>query len=371
METLNYDFFQLLILFGSIQGIIFSLIVFSVKKYRSKSSTFLGLTIFFLSISNIQHMLIDVHYFSDISIIKRAYIPWQWLVAPMFYLFAYYFLNNTAVSKKKLIFLIAPFFLITSTHLIQLFYQMQVDTNHQISNYYERGLFLYTNVASFIYIPTIIYLMYKMIHSYEKNYTGIINKVKEETTWLKNLIFIGIGIVTLGTVSAIIGVVLDMKQSFYGYPFFISLSLWIYWVGYVGINRSSSHKNLVKLQNQPHPKKIGYDTFFKINAYITSEKKYLSSEVNLIAIAEQFKISGGYLSQLINIHTQKNFNDYINELRIEDSKKMLVDTRYNNYSIDSIGIECGFKSKSNFYTMFKKFTGSTPSQYKKTNRTLS
>lgn len=312
-------------------------------------------------------MLIDVDYFSTRSIVRNIYIPWQWLVAPMFYLFSYYFLNNKTINRKKLFFLIAPFFLITIIHLTQFIYQVYFDNHHHISNYYERGLFLYTNLLSFVHIPSVIYIMYKMILSYEKKSAEFITKIQEETSWLKNLIHIGIGIVTLGTFSALIGVILDLKQSFYGYPFFISLSLWIYWVGYVGINRSYSHKKLAKIQKQPLPKKTGYDTFSKINTYITSEKKYVSPEITLNTIADKFEISSGYLSQLINAHTNKNFNDYINTLRIETSKEMLIDSGYNNYTIESIGLECGFKSKSNFYTTFKKITGFTPTQYKKNN----
>jgi len=367
LENITFNFFQLLILFGSIQGLIFSLIVFFVKKYSSKSTIFLGLTVLFISLSNIQHMLIDVDYFSNVSFLKKIYIPWQWLVSPMFYLFAYYFLNHKAIDKKKLFFLIAPFFFIALVHALQLLYQVYIDPNHRISNYYERGLFLYTNIISFIYHPAIIYFMYRMILYYERNHKSQINKVKEETTWLKNLIHIGIGIITLGALSVILGAILDMKQSFYGYPFFISLSLWIYWVGYVGINRSSSHKKLVKIQTRPSTKNTGYETFSKIDSYIISEKIYISPILTLNHVADRFEISSGYLSQLINIHTQKSFNDYINLLRIEDSKKMLTDSKYSNYTIESIGIECGFKSKSNFYTSFKKVTGQTPSQYKKTN----
>ncbi|MEW7289115.1 helix-turn-helix domain-containing protein [Aquimarina sp. 2304DJ70-9] len=368
METIHFNFFQLLILFGSIQGVIFSLIVFFVKKYRSKSGFFLGLTVLFLSISNIQHMLIDVGYFTEASIIKKAYIPWQWLVAPMFYLFAYYFLNTKSVDKKKLFYLIAPFFIVAVVHGIQLLYHLYFNQGYHISNYYERGLFLYTNMLSFIHIPGVIFFMYRMITSYEKKHFGAIEKVKGETTWLKNLIHIGVSIVSLGTLSAVLGIVLDMKQSYYAYPFFISLSLWIYWVGYVGINRSSSSEKLKRLQNTQSSKKMGYDTFTRINEYIITEKKYLSVDINLNTIADQFEISNGYLSQLMNANTQKSFNDHINELRVEASKKMLTDVRYDNYTIESIGLECGFKSKSNFYSTFKKFSGQTPNQFKKSKK---
>ncbi len=318
-------------------------------------------------------MLIDVDYFSENSIIRKAYVPLQWLVAPFFFLFAYYFLNKKTIKKKHIFYLVGPFFIIAMTHSIQLVYQLYFNEDHIITKYYERGLFLYTNLISFIHIPAVIYFMYKMIVNYENQYQNEnrLEKIKKETTWLKHLIHIGIGIATLGMLSVIIGIIFDMKESYYAYPFFISLSLWIYWVGYVGINRSSSHSELQKLNNSPNPQKIGFATFNKINDYIVTEKKYLFNDINLNTIAEKFEISNGYLSQLINTHTNKSFNDYINELRIESSKKMLHDPQFDNYTIESIGLECGFKSKSNFYTTFKKFTNQTPNQYKKVKKVSS
>ncbi len=365
MENINFNFFQLLILFGSIQGVIFSYIVVFAKKFQSKSSVFLGLTVLFLSLSNIQHILIDVNYFSVDSIIRRTYIPWQWLVAPMFYLFTRNFLKKEMLNKKELFYLIGPFFIITIVHLIQFVYQAYFDHNYSITDYYRRGLFLYTNLVSFIYIPLVVYIMFRMIINYENSNVNTIEKVQQETVWLKNLVYIGIAIVSLGLISVIIGIFVDMKESFYAYPFFISLSVWIYWVGYVGIQRSSSHKRLEKLQNIQTSKKTGATTFKKINDYIIDEKKYLLADISLNTIADKFEISSGYLSQLVNIHTTKSFNDHINELRVEASKRMLTDDHFNNYTIESIGLECGFKSKSNFYTTFKKFSGQTPNQYKK------
>lgn len=367
VQTINYNFFQLLILFGSIQGLIFSAVVIFVKKYRSKSSVFLGLTTFFLSVSNIQHMLMDVSYFSENSIIRKAYIPCQWLVAPFFFLFTYYFLNTQTIKRKSVFYLFSPFFIITIIHSIQLIYQLYFDQDFVITKYYQRGLFLYTNFASFIYIPIVIFFMYRMIMNHENQYrnTNGLEKVKKQTSWLKYLIHIGIGIVALGTLSAILGIIFDLNESFYAYPFFISLSLWIYWVGYEGIHRLFLQSELRNLNNVSIPQKIGLATFIKINDYIIKEKKYLLNDISLQIIAENFELSQGYLSQLINTHANKNFNEYINELRIESSKEMLLDSQFNNYTIESIGLECGFKSKSNFYTTFKKFTGQTPNQFKK------
>ena len=53
-------------------------------------------------------------------------------------------------------------------------------------------------------------------------------------------------------------------------------------------------------------------------------------------------------------------------MRIQQSKKLLIDEKYANYTIVSIGLESGFNSKSTFYNVFKKHVGCTPLAYKGT-----
>ena len=60
--------------------------------------------------------------------------------------------------------------------------------------------------------------------------------------------------------------------------------------------------------------------------------------------------------------TNKSFGRFLNEIRIEHARKLLVST---NYNIDKICFESGFVNPPNFYEQFKKITKCTPSQYKK------
>ncbi|WP_282089704.1 helix-turn-helix domain-containing protein [Aquimarina algiphila] len=161
-------------------------------------------------------------------------------------------------------------------------------------------------------------------------------------------------LIILGNIKLLPNIFLILLLSFSG----------VYLYEYETYNFTSLNKPKTP-ENNKILKKSGAATFAKINEYVLTEKKYLSPEINLHSIAMFFDISKGYISQLINVHAEKSFNDYINELRFEDSKKMLLDHHYNHYTIESIGLECGFKSKSNFYTTFKKFSGLTPNQYKK------
>lgn len=70
-------------------------------------------------------------------------------------------------------------------------------------------------------------------------------------------------------------------------------------------------------------------------------------------------------SEVINQYAKQNFNDFINYYRIQETKRVLSDNEYLNYTISSIAFDVGFSSLSSFNSAFKKFEGTTPSAYRK------
>lgn len=93
-------------------------------------------------------------------------------------------------------------------------------------------------------------------------------------------------------------------------------------------------------------------------------KVYRDANLSLGSMADTLNISVTYLSQLVNRLGGQNFSDHINSYRVLEAKHMLTDTRYEDYTILSIGLEAGFNSKSTFYSAFKKHTGLTPTQFR-------
>ncbi len=94
-----------------------------------------------------------------------------------------------------------------------------------------------------------------------------------------------------------------------------------------------------------------------------SEKPYLDDKLTLQKLAEQIKLPEKQLSSLINQQTGKHFFDFINEFRINDAKSLLKSQP--QLTVLEILYEVGFNSKSSFYTAFKKETGLTPTDYRK------
>jgi YesN/AraC family two-component response regulator len=94
------------------------------------------------------------------------------------------------------------------------------------------------------------------------------------------------------------------------------------------------------------------------------EKIYREPELTLKNLAEKLQVPSYQVSQAINEGIKKSFYELVNRYRVEEAKKLLLDARSRNYTILSIGFEAGFNSKTTFNTVFKKFTGFTPTEFR-------
>jgi YesN/AraC family two-component response regulator len=93
-------------------------------------------------------------------------------------------------------------------------------------------------------------------------------------------------------------------------------------------------------------------------------KLYLQSELTLQELANQLDVPAYQVTQSINEGLGKNFYDLINGYRVEEAKRLLSDPSTRNNKVLAIGMDAGFNSKTTFNTVFKKFTGLTPSEFK-------
>ncbi len=97
--------------------------------------------------------------------------------------------------------------------------------------------------------------------------------------------------------------------------------------------------------------------------FMENRENYMNPDLNLKKLSLELNIQYNHLSQIINEKLKQNSNDFINRYRIEEAKKKLLDDKKS--SVLDVAYDCGFYSKSVFNTAFKKFTGMTPSQYRK------
>lgn len=95
-----------------------------------------------------------------------------------------------------------------------------------------------------------------------------------------------------------------------------------------------------------------------------AKEMYLKKGITLVNLAKKMKTNTAYLSETINSSKRKNFNSYLNDLRIDYVLKRLIeDKKFRSYKLPAIAEEIGYNNVQAFAVAFKKKTGTTPSIY--------
>jgi len=99
--------------------------------------------------------------------------------------------------------------------------------------------------------------------------------------------------------------------------------------------------------------------------HISTNKPYLNPDLTLRDLAKQIDIHPNHLSWILNQSIGLNFNEFINQYRIEAFKSYAKAQENENLTIEGLAYESGFNSKTVFNTYFKRETGLTPKQFLK------
>jgi AraC-like DNA-binding protein len=101
----------------------------------------------------------------------------------------------------------------------------------------------------------------------------------------------------------------------------------------------------------------------KILTVMQQERLYLNPELTLTDFAQRLETHSKLISAVINEAFQKNFNDFVNEYRVNIFKEKVSDPRLKHLTLLAIAFECGFNSKSTFNRAVKRITGKMPSAF--------
>ncbi len=134
---------------------------------------------------------------------------------------------------------------------------------------------------------------------------------------------------------------------------------------FTGINASQEKKPNLSDDVCLDSKQITY-----IEQYMFAEKPFLNHLLNIENLSNQLELPQRKLSLIINRHYQQNFFEFINNYRVNESKRLLTDPLLKKATMIEIMDKSGFNSKATFNVFFKKVVGLTPTQYRKENSDL-
>lgn len=209
-------------------------------------------------------------------------------------------------------------------------------------------------------------------------YQNFSNESENTLSWINHwLLTIGIG------ATAIILSILLADAGFFSYSVsysivFLFMDAQLVLVGIYGLKQTPIFVQKLPIAELPEKPRIKYEKSAltdpeleiiseKMNRVMLDDKLFLNSELSISNLAQATGFSSAQISQTLNRKIGENFFDFVNKYRVEDVKEKLLDQTNDHLSILGIAFESGFSSKSTFNKCFKRFTGITPSAFKKLN----
>jgi AraC-like DNA-binding protein len=103
--------------------------------------------------------------------------------------------------------------------------------------------------------------------------------------------------------------------------------------------------------------------YLAIQEYFEKERPYCNSDFNVVYLANKLNTNVSYVSRAIKFGSQTNFNQFINQHRVNLVISMLNDGDLSHYTMLHIYTKAGFKYQSTFNSAFRKVMNMTPSEY--------
>lgn len=141
---------------------------------------------------------------------------------------------------------------------------------------------------------------------------------------------------------------------------------------FIGVNFSTVPVNqMIENGNEMEKSEMEYEStayaeiITKLENHMKVNEPFLDSSLSVYDLAKQINVPSRELSIAINHILNKHFFDFVNEYRIKKAMEIFKNTDDEKLTVLEVLYEVGFNSKSSFNTAFKKFTGTTPSEFKK------
>ena len=372
----SISFLALVEIITTFQLVFFGVFMVTYSQKRRLPSILLGLFLFSLAISYQQYVFEN---FSQFFIYEApwAYLYWplsfRMLIGPSLFLYVSAYLSKDFKLKLNHLFLLIPFALV----VLYLTYHFHILPSEEKTRVFL-GEYLfswteYITLMSALHIHTIIYLalVLRKVSTYQKGLTNHLSSLnKHNLSWLF-LIVVGMFILWLMRFGNFWIWMIDQDSLRIRYDDLRLISALVFLTFSVTIVFRTLRQSDVFYPAKPKYSGNQINTeqkrqiLEKLTSYMEMEKPFLNPELNLQLLSEGTGIPQHHISQVINTNLNQNFFDFVNEYRIKESKRLFFESSSKEKNISEIMFEVGFNSKSVFNTAFKKMTGMTPSEFRK------
>lgn len=372
------DISAIIILIGIIQGYFLAFILFSNRNGNYRANRYLGLLLCSFSTSIVNIFLLKINLYEVLFYTSKMSVIIIHLFGPLFLFYVRSLIDRTfrlhlpdwlQFLPALLVFgYYIPYFLAEKSDKYA-FFLIPAGIKFFRFEHYE---FIALTICAQIHLWIYLFVVHGFIKKYHRSMKDYYSNVEHH-----NLRWIQFFISTFVVVFIILFLCAILLTINYNYMVSftllgITVSLGIFILGYRGLKQTEiftleSPLKKTKSESAELPGELVQSLTIKLKILMEEDKLFTNTELNLDDLAKKLSVSKTTLSQFIRDCLKTNFFDYINRLRIEEMKRLLLDPEKKYMTIVALAKEAGFNAKSTSSRIFKQFTGMTPSAFRKYN----
>jgi len=370
---LSFDIFSVILLLGAAQGFFLALLLLERKRNQAANRILaLLVSLYSVYITDVAFGMMNYQQSFPHLIGMTTGLPFMF--GPLHYVYVRSMISADLRLEKRDWLHFLPF-VIFKAYMLPFHLSSAAEKFQFVQNMNEAGKPLVLLVFEWIMIlQGNIYLILSLLllkrHSRTiKDSFSSIDKIN--LTWLRNLTIGSAGIwflVFMVNILPVIGLTLTEDADHFIAP---ATAIFIYVMGYLSLRQREIHIEEAHFNRAPKYQRSGLSSeqsenyLRRLQQFMESKRIYTKNDLTLNDLAENIAIPTHHLSQIINDRLQQNFYDFVNNYRVAEAKRRLLDPAYRHLTILAIAYDVGFSSKSVFNAAFKKHANMTPSQFKK------
>jgi AraC-like DNA-binding protein len=382
--TTQLSAISVFIFIGIVQGFILSSFFIFKSSPNIKANRYQGFLILVLSLCILEQLLNQTGYITRVLVITNSTEALNLTIGPLLYLFVKKSLDPASTKKEWTHFILA--FLYLCYLMFDLLQPIEVKYNSYIYSFHPDwpvlkvqtkfsndplGLKNYLNTVTGIQLVFYAVLSLKILMKKGKLIGENIFRIKDELLKsLRNMIF---------HISVVILLFIIIKLSFQAdlgdyyldsyVSFFIILTTFRIMNDSEYFNGSPTFMDLSinKYQKSSLTDAGKVKILNDINLELESKQYFSDNLACLSDLAKRIGESPHHVSQVINEKLHLSFFELLASYRVEEAKKILSGDTKNKITVEEVSEMVGYNSKTAFNNAFKKITGKTPSEFRKSS----
>lgn len=383
----------------SILSIVLSLIIIFSNWHINKNSVFIGGFLFLMSLFSIHYHLSIVSFSLLWNVIYfNTFTPLYLLLGPLFYFYVRgLFADRFLFTKKDLLhFIPAVIHLISIAKYIVLPFSKKMELVQYLNTHADQLNQLPFNsffTWQFNYVFRItLFFGYMFVCSFIIIKKYILYRKEPKSTrssYIFRWLFILVVSVLVISLSFSFSSTIYMQNNNSLFRLYGQYSVYILTIGIVFINLTlllipeilygkltlkpvpsvlKKSVEVVVIKDLVYENEYFIDLAKEINQFFLENKPYLKIDFAISDLNIVFKVPQHHIAICFRDYIGLKFTDMKTHYRIEYAKEVLLNAEYNNLTLDAIGQQSGFLSKSNFFSCFKKSTGITPLEFQNNHK---